>query len=80
MNHGGNQTQALIEALERYHKELKPASVEGYIRLDRVTATKITPTCPGCGDSRQDRTWVAIRSDGILNGVLCDDCVEAGRG
>ena len=79
LNHGGNQTQALIEALERYHKQLKPVPVQGYIRLDRVMAAEGSPSCPGCGESRGDRTWVAIRSDGTLKGPLCDACVEAGR-
>ncbi len=78
-NHGGNQTQALIEALDRYHKELKPVSVDGYVRLDRVVPTENTAACAGCGESRRDRPWVAVRSDGTFKGLLCDACVEAGR-
>lgn len=79
LSHGGNQTQALIEALDRYHRELKPASVQGYIRVDRVTTTERSASCTGCGESPRARTWVAIRSDGTVKGPLCDACVEAGR-
>ncbi|MFW5745216.1 MAG: hypothetical protein ACOCW3_02360 [Spirochaetota bacterium] len=78
-HHGGNQTQTLMEALERYHRELSPVSVEGYIRLDRVAAADDSPSCPVCGASRGARPWVAIRSDGTLKGLLCDACVKAGR-
>lgn len=78
-HHGGNQTQALLVALERYYSELTPPSVDGYIRLDRVSPTDNAPSCPVCGASRGERTWVAIRSDGTLKGLLCDACVEAGR-
>ena len=78
-NHGGNQTQALIEAINRYHRELEPASVQGYIRIDRVKDLDREAGCPGCGQSRRPGRWVAIRSDGTVKGVFCDDCVNAGQ-
>ena len=78
-NHGGNQTQAIIAAIDRYYKELEPASVQGYIRIDRVKDRDAKAGCPGCGQSRRPGTWVAVRSDGTVKGVICDDCVDAGR-
>lgn len=79
-NHGGNQTQALIEAIDRYHKELEPVWVQGYIRLDRVKDTSRGAGCAGCGQSKRSGTWVAVRSDGTVRGVFCDECADAGEG
>lgn len=79
-NHGGNQTQALIEAIDRYHKELEPVWVQGYIRLDRVKDTNREAGCAGCGQSKRSGTWVAVRSDGTVRGVFCDECADAGEG
>lgn len=47
----------------RGRNELTPASVDGYIRLDRVSPTGAPPSCPVCGASREGRTWVSIRSE-----------------
>ena len=77
--HGGNQTRALIEAIDRYHSEMEPTSVQGYIRIDRVPDLNSEAGCAGCGQSRRSGTWVAVRSDGTVKGVLCDECVKAGR-
>lgn len=78
-NHGGNQTQALIEAINRYHRELEPASIQGYVRIDRLRDSEGQARCPGCGESHRPRRWVAIRSDGTVKGVFCDDCANAGK-
>ncbi len=77
--HDDNQTQALLEAINRYYKELNPPSLQGYIRIDRISNLNGNEGCPGCGQSESAGAWVAVYSDGTLKGVLCDDCVEAGR-
>ncbi len=77
--HDNNQTQALLEAIERYYKELAPPSLQGYIRIDRIHKLNLKDDCPGCGQSESKRAWIAVYSDGTVKGVLCDDCVEAGR-
>jgi len=79
-NHEGNQTQALIEAIDRYHKELEPVSVQGYIRLDRVVTSGGETECVGCGQPRRRGTWVAVRSDGTVQGVFCDECAKSEEG
>ena len=77
--HDNNQTQALIEAIDRYYKEINPPSLQGYIKIDRVLSLNGKDDCPGCGHSESERAWIAVYSDGTVKGVLCDDCVEAGR-
>jgi hypothetical protein len=77
--HSGNQTRALIEAVNRYHKDLFPPSLQGYVRLDRVMDGQREVECPGCGYLKNIGTWIAVYSDGSVKGILCDDCVEAGR-
>ena len=77
--HDNNQTQALIEAIDRYYKELNPPSLQGYIKIDRVLSLNGKDDCPGCGHSKSERAWIAVYSDGTVKGVLCDDCVKAGR-
>ncbi len=77
--HDGNQTQAILEAIDRYHKELTPPRLQGYIRIDRIQDLNGEEGCPGCGKSLGSGAWVAVYSDGTVKGVLCDDCVEEGR-
>lgn len=77
--HEGNQTQALIEAIERYHEEMNPVSVEGYVRIDRMKDRASKTGCAACGQSSHPVRWVAIRSDGTVKAGFCDECVEAGR-
>ena len=78
--HKGNQTQALIHAVDRYHQALKPVVLQGYIHIDRVGDLQEVERCLGCRQVAPDEAWIAIYSDGTLKGVLCDECVEAGRG
>ncbi len=77
--HDNNQTQALLEAIDRYYKELNPLSVQGYIRIDRIQNLNGEEDCPGCEQSLGSGAWVAVFSDGTVKGVLCGDCVSAGR-
>lgn len=77
--HDNNQTQALLEAIDHYYQELNPLSVQGYIHIDRIHDLNGEEDCPGCEQSLGSETWVAVYSDGTVKGVLCDDCVEAGR-
>jgi hypothetical protein len=77
--HDNNQTQALLEAIDRYYQELNPPALQGYIRIDRVQDLNGEEGCPGCEDSLGSGAWVAVYSDGTVKGVLCDECVEAGR-
>ena len=77
--HEGNQTQALIEAIERYYGEIKPVSVQGYVRIDRIKHGDSQTGCVACGQSSRPVRWVAIRSDGTVKAGFCDECVEAGR-
>jgi hypothetical protein len=77
--HDNNQTQALMEAIDRYYKELTPPTLQGFIRIDRMSSVNLEDDCPGCGGSESDRGWIAVYSDGTVRGVLCDECVEAGR-
>ena len=77
--HQNNQTHALMEAIDRYYEELTPKLLQGYIQLDRIHNLNIRDDCPGCGGSESERGWIAVYSDGTVKGVLCDDCVEAGR-
>lgn len=77
--HHNNQTQALLEAIDRYYEELNPPSLQGYIRIDRVQNLNGGADCPGCRQSETAGAWVAVYSNGTVKGVLCDNCVEAGR-
>jgi hypothetical protein len=77
--HDSNQTQALLEAIGRYHKELYPPSVQGYIRIDRIHDLSGEEECPGCDQRVGSGAWIAVYSNGTVRGMLCDDCVEAGR-
>jgi hypothetical protein len=77
--HDNNQTQALIKAIDRYYKEVAPVSLQGYVRIDRINRLGLQDDCPGCGASESEGGWIAVYSDGTVKGVLCDDCVEAGR-
>ena len=77
--HGNNQTRALLEAIDRYYGELNPPSLQGYIRIDRLSDLNGDQACPGCDQSPGPGAWIAVYSDGTVKGVLCDDCVEAGR-
>jgi hypothetical protein len=77
--HDNNQTEALLEAISRYHGEIHPPALHGYIRIDRVNDVNGKNDCPGCGSAEKARTWVAVYSDGTLKGGLCDDCVDAGK-
>lgn len=77
--HDDNQTQALLEAIDRYYQELNPPKLQGYIRLDRVQDGHASGKCPGCSRPETERTWIAVYSNGSMKGVLCDECVEAGR-
>jgi hypothetical protein len=74
--HDGNQTRALMEAVNRYHRDLFPPSLQGYIQLDRVMDGQRNVVCPGCGHLKTMGNWIAVYSDGSVKGVLCDDCVE----
>lgn len=77
--HDNNQTQALLEAIDRYYMELNPPSVQGYIRIDQVYDRNVEADCPGCDQRIGTGAWVAVYSDGTVRGILCDDCVAAGR-
>lgn len=77
--YGGNQTQALIEAVERYHNHLNPVFVQGYVRLDRVVDADTDAECARCGKSLPSRRWIAVLSDGSVEGVYCSECAEAGE-
>lgn len=77
--HNNNQTQALLEAIDRYYEELNPPSLQGYIRIDRVHNLNGGEDCPGCRQSETPGAWIAVYSNGTVKGVLCDNCVEAGR-
>lgn len=77
--HDHNQTQALLEAIDRYYKDLHPPAVQGYIRIDRINDLEGEEGCPGCDHSLESGAWIAVYSDGTVRGVLCDDCVESGR-
>lgn len=77
--HDNNQTQALLEAIDRYYKELNPPAVQGYIRLDRINELDGKDGCPGCDQLPSSGAWIAVYSNGTVRGVLCDDCVEAGQ-
>jgi hypothetical protein len=77
--HDNNQTQALLEAIDRYYGELNPPSLQGHIRIDHIHDLNGEDDCPGCGQSEGERAWIAVYSDGTIKGVFCDDCVEAGR-
>jgi hypothetical protein len=74
--HDGNQTQAILEAIDRYHTALNPPRLQGYIQLDRVSNGN-EGDCPGCKRSDAKRSWIAVFSNGSVKGVLCDDCVDA---
>jgi len=77
--HDGNQTQAILEAIDRYHKELNPPRLQGYIQLDRVYNSNEKESCPGCNRLDAKGSWIAVYSNGVVKGMICDDCVEAGR-
>jgi len=77
--HRNNQTQALLEAIHRYHDVLHPPSVQGYVRIDRVNRPNGPEDCQGCRQPDASGAWVAVYSNGTVKGVLCDDCVQAGR-
>lgn len=78
--HKGNQTQALIEAVDCYYRTLKPVVLQGYIQVDRVRDHQEPERCSGCSQPEPEGAWIAVYSDGTLKGVLCNNCVEAGRG
>lgn len=77
--HNNNQTEALLEAINRYYDQIDPPALHGYIRIDRVNNVNGKEDCPACGSSEKASEWVAVYSDGTLKGGLCDDCVDAGR-
>lgn len=77
--HDGNQTQAVLAALERYHQELNPPILRGYIQLDHVFDSG-DEDCAGCDGPKGKAAWIAIYSNGSVKGILCDECVEDGRG
>lgn len=74
-----NQTQALFEAIDHYYQALNPLSVQGYIRIDRIHDHNGEDECSVCEQSLDSGACVAIYSDGSVKGMLCDECVEAGR-
>ncbi len=76
--HNNNLTKALLEAIDRYYRELNPPVLQGYIRLDRFNELDGKEECQGCDQPLSPGTWIAVYSDGTVKGVLCDDCVEAG--
>lgn len=78
--HKGNQTQALIKAVDGYYRTLKPVVLQGYIQVDRVPDVQEAERCSGCSELTPDGAWIAVYSDGTYKGVLCNDCVGAGRG
>jgi hypothetical protein len=78
--HNNNQTQALLEAIDRYYEELNPPKVQGYIQIDRIQSLNGDESCSGCDQFPDSGAWIAVYSNGTVKGVLCDDCVEAGRG
>lgn len=77
--HENNQTQALLEAINRYHQELHPPSLQGYVRIDRLKETDATGDRSGCRHADASGAWVAVYSNGTVKGVLCDKCVNEGR-
>ena len=74
-----NQTQALFEAIDHYYQELNPLSVQGYIRIDRINDHNGENECSVCEQPLGLKACVAVYSDGSVKGMLCDECVEAGR-
>lgn len=77
--HHNNQTQALLEAINRYHAELHPPALQGYVRIDRLKAAKAAGDRSGCRHADASGAWVAVYSNGTVKGVLCDKCVKEGR-
>lgn len=78
--HQDNQTQALLEAIDRYYADLHPAAIQGYIRLDRTNRLNGPNGCRQCKQSIESGAWVAIYADGTLDGVICEECVEDQEG
>jgi hypothetical protein len=76
--HEGNQTQAVLEAIDRYYQQLNPPVLQGYVHLDRVSNGEEID-CSGCNRPQRKEAWIAVYSNGSVKGVLCDDCVENGR-
>lgn len=76
--HEGNQTQAVLEAIDRYYQQLNPPVLQGYIQLDRVSNGG-EEDCSGCNRPQSKEAWIAVYSNGSVKGVLCDDCVENGH-
>jgi hypothetical protein len=77
--HGNNQTQALLAAIDRYHEELHPPALQGYVRIDRLKKADGRGDCTSCRQPDASGAWVAIYSNGTVRGVLCDKCVREGR-
>jgi hypothetical protein len=78
--HNDNQTQALLEAIDRYYEALNPPKLQGYIQVDRIQDLNGDESCLSCDQLTGSGAWVAVYSNGTVKGVLCNDCVEAGRG
>jgi hypothetical protein len=78
--HDDNLTQALMEAIDRYYAELHPPRLQGYIQIDHIQDLNSDEECPGCEKSIGSGAWIAVYSNGTVKGVICDECVEAGRG
>jgi hypothetical protein len=74
--HNGNQTQALLEAIERYYLQLDPPVIQGYIRLDKTSPENGNNGCRQCKQTLDSGAWIAFYSDGTLDGAICGHCVE----
>jgi hypothetical protein len=74
--HANNKTQALLEAIDRYYKDLHPPSLQGYVQLDRPNNRNGNSDCQRCNQSKDTGLWIGVYSDGTIKGLLCDDCVE----
>ena len=77
--HHNNQTQALLEAINRYRELLNPPALQGYVRIDRLKKPGAHEDCRSCRQPDASGAWVAIYSNGTVKGVLCDKCVKEGR-
>ncbi len=75
--HDDNQTQALLEAIDRYYQDLNPPRLQGYVRLDRVSRGSAR-TCANCERSAVEANWLAVYSNGTVKGSLCDECAQVG--
>lgn len=77
--HEDNQTQALLEAIDRYYRALHPPDLQGYVRLDRVS-DGVGERCANCERTDIDARWLAVYSNGMLKASLCDECAQVGTG